>query len=1053
MQPRALVTGANGFLGRALSARLHAEGWRVVRAVRRAPNEDSGDTLVLGMDAWTGGTIVAALAEAAPDVVFHLAGSPWAQPVAAMYETNVMLAARLLDAAAAMARRPGVVLVGSAAEYGFVSEDRQPVTEDSRCAPYTHHGIAKHAQTQLGLACARAGMPVLIARLFNLVGSGMPSRLALASFAAQIRAGTTQLRVGDLDVARDFIDVTEAARLIAALAAQRDQFGQVINICSGTATALRPLVEELVRLAERPIEIVVDPARLRPGEMPTLCGDTSKLRALGYRCPGARFRAAAAGIVARRANGRAGMNRSRQSPNLLQRLQVLRDTITRDRLILAREMMQNHGLRVLLTQFMLHTSYRWRMRQGLGSEIIPDVTDAAADPHQEDVWPAGQPLVSVIIPCFNYGSFVADAVDSVLAQTLRDVEIIVVEGGSTDGITPAVVRALDRPRTTVLFRDQPHRVGDNRNYGIRHARGRYICCLDADDMIRPTYLEKAVFLLEYAGYDVVSTSVRRFGAVDEVYGVMPAPALNDLLQGNQVTTCAVFRRALWEQVGGYEDSAPSEVFLHEDWRFWIRLACEGARFRNITGEQLFCYRAHENGSLSTGKQVLPDAVQAPLLRQAESEWITEEALTRSHEQAERRLRAPDGPCNLLARGMAEHHGRTILVAMPFLVLGGAERLMSEILRHLRSVGYRIIVISTLQSLPDHGDTTAWFEPATDEIYHLWRFLAPAEFTDFIDYVLSAKHVDALWIVGSTLFYEALPRLRERLPQLRVVDLLFNTLGHVASNRRHAALIDLILVENDEVRRWLLLNGESEERIRLIPSGIDLNRYNPVLRSRRMAETLGIAPGRFIAGFSGRLSEEKAPLAFVGAARRLADADDIVFVMTGAGPMEGAVRKAVAALHPAGRLHYLGIVPEVRDWLACYDVLVVPSEIDGRPTVVLEALAMGVPVIASAVGGLPELVHDGETGFLCPPGDDAAFADAIRRLHADPELHGRMRAAARNFAERELRFERTADAYAAAFDALLARRQDLPQPAGACGGSRGPACAQSVPATVVTRASR
>src|SRR5665647_2450934 len=104
------------------------------------------------------------------------------------------------------------------------------------------------------------------------------------------------------------------------------------------------------------------------------------------------------------------------------------------------------------------------------------------------------------------------AVDSVLHQTLMDLEVIIVDGGSSDQSTVVVLRSLERPRTRVLFRGSRHLVGDNRNFGIAEARGRYICCLDADDTLEPTYLEKAVFLLEMYGYDVVSTAIRFAGA-------------------------------------------------------------------------------------------------------------------------------------------------------------------------------------------------------------------------------------------------------------------------------------------------------------------------------------------------------------------------------------------------------------------------------------------------------------------------------------------------------------------------------------------------------------
>ena len=82
-------------------------------------------------------------------------------------------------------------------------------------------------------------------------------------------------------------------------------------------------------------------------------------------------------------------------------------------------------------------------------------------------------------------------------------------------------------------------------------------------------------------------------------------------------------------------------------------------------------------------------------------------------------------------------------------------------------------------------------------------------------------------------------------------------------------------------------------------------------------------------------------------------------------------------------HFLGVVDDIRAHLASLDVLILPSVMDGRPVVVLEALALGVPVIATRVGGLPALVRDGETGFLVEPGDTEAMARHLRRLVDDP----------------------------------------------------------------------
>ena len=273
---RALVTGANGFVGRAVTARLQADGWEVVGA-GRAPAGDHD--LVLGVAPWHRDTFAGAIERARPNVVFHLAGITRAANAQDMFDTNAGLSAALLDAVATARLRPAVVLLGSAAEYGNLPLDRLPAREDGPCQPVTDYGISKFAQTLMGIARARSGVAVVIARLFNPVGAGMPRHLAVASFAEQLRNGATELFVGDLDVTRDFIDVAEAARLIVLLAGDAANHGRVFNICSGVDTNLRMLVEQMIRLSGRDVRLVIDQDRLRPVDVRRFIGDTTRLSA------------------------------------------------------------------------------------------------------------------------------------------------------------------------------------------------------------------------------------------------------------------------------------------------------------------------------------------------------------------------------------------------------------------------------------------------------------------------------------------------------------------------------------------------------------------------------------------------------------------------------------------------------------------------------------------------------------------------------------------------------------------------------------------------------
>jgi O-antigen biosynthesis protein len=624
-------------------------------------------------------------------------------------------------------------------------------------------------------------------------------------------------------------------------------------------------------------------------------------------------------------------------------------------------------------------------------------------------WPPDLPLASIVVVCFNYGAYVEAAIASVLAQTVIDrCEVILVDGGSDDPDTVATMRRLaaDPPaQMTVLLRtDRPHLVGDNRNYGIQQARGRYIACLDADDLLDARYVEVALYLLERRGYDVVSTTTRCFGMVEDFIDLRQSPDLTDMVYDNFVTTVAVFRREYWEQADGFHDAGTGGAHVHEDWKLWVRMAALGARITNIRAP-LFRYRVHSAQSLSRQGGAVQDlAAQRAEVALFNQDVLTPEAFAESARRRDLDIVVDESFDNLTA--VEQTHRPTVLFALPFMLIGGGERLLSGVAKHLVDAGYRIVIVTTLNADPEFGDSSSWFEEATSEIYHLPQFLRREYWPDFLEYLVAVKSVDVFWIAGSEFAYGQLPDLRRRHPHLRVADLLFNTEAHVANNRLYAGQIDLHLCENDEVREWLVAHGEREDSLLVVESGIDTSEYTPVARERQLPLRVG---------YSGRLAEEKNPIAFVDLARVLPDSR-FQFLMTGAGPLEAAVRRRAAKL--SSSFEFLGVVDDIREHLASLDVLVLPSTMDGRPVVVLEALALGVPVIASRIGGLPALVRDGETGFLVEPGDVRGIARHLERLADDPAERERLKHSARAFAERTLDASAMNRAYEQALERLL-----------------------------------
>jgi glycosyltransferase involved in cell wall biosynthesis len=181
------------------------------------------------------------------------------------------------------------------------------------------------------------------------------------------------------------------------------------------------------------------------------------------------------------------------------------------------------------------------------------------------------PTVSVVVTCFDLGQYLDEAVSSVLAQTRRDFEIVVVDDGSTDTGTVALLQEYVRPKTTVI-RTKNRGLPAARNLGVARTTGRYLCMLDADDRLEPDYLEASVRALDQDPDVAFATHwLRTFGTAVEEWRPTSCD-LDALLEHNTVNGAALFRRSAWEAVGGFDETLRGGL---EDWDFWLRLVHGG----------------------------------------------------------------------------------------------------------------------------------------------------------------------------------------------------------------------------------------------------------------------------------------------------------------------------------------------------------------------------------------------------------------------------------------------------------------------------------------------
>ena len=503
--------------------------------------------------------------------------------------------------------------------------------------------------------------------------------------------------------------------------------------------------------------------------------------------------------------------------------------------------------------------------------------------------------------------------------------------------------------------------------GLARCSGDFVCCLLAGDRLAPTYLEKCLFRMTIDG------SSAGF-AVEE-----PAESLPQILVARRGVLAAEMHHV-------HGPAAKQRA------QFVSRLA--NSRRRMSVVPELLAFPA---GTAITGVS----AMAFPTLGGASGRLFTF---------------AP------LIRGWPEPRP-TLLLTAPFLTVSGADTVLSQSCRQLKALGFRVLVCTTVPAREDQGDATGWYEDCTLGIYHLPCFLDIEHWPAFIAYLVQQHDINVLWQVGSTYTYDLLPTLRELFPHLAIVDLLFNSEGHAANHLRYNYLIDRVITEHNGVRDWLVERGESEDRVSVIPNGVDLELFSPQpKRDWRTGQPRSRNDGRFVVAFIGRLSEEKGPDVFLKIAAALANERSLEFIICGSGPLEPTLRSQAVASGLTGCVSFLGVVP-ARECLPYCDVVVVCSRLDGRPNIILESLATGTPVIASRVGGIPEMLPPGDEDLLCEPHPEA-FAAAILKLARDPDRHRRSSETARQHAEKSPSYAYNARAYARIFEDLRRKRQML-----------------------------
>jgi glycosyltransferase involved in cell wall biosynthesis len=203
-------------------------------------------------------------------------------------------------------------------------------------------------------------------------------------------------------------------------------------------------------------------------------------------------------------------------------------------------------------------------------------------------------MVSIIIPCYNQGSFLPDAIDSLSECRKELFEVIIVNDGSTDRTTLEILAKYESEGYHVVHQDNMG-LAHARNSGIEIAKGEYILPLDCDNKVHPEYIYRSSEILDHNENVGVVYSDRDLFGTKSGYDVVGPFNLQRMMLNNYIDACAVFRKSIWKSVGGYDASIKLGV---EDWELWLKMAFSGVEFFYIP-KALYQYRIREDSLIRT----------------------------------------------------------------------------------------------------------------------------------------------------------------------------------------------------------------------------------------------------------------------------------------------------------------------------------------------------------------------------------------------------------------------------------------------------------------------
>lgn len=588
-----------------------------------------------------------------------------------------------------------------------------------------------------------------------------------------------------------------------------------------------------------------------------------------------------------------------------------------------------------------------------------------------------RPVVTIIA---YYEYLPATVLSSLREQTIPDKQIIIISS-DPDQLPDAV--ALTRDEITII-NSCKQSIAESFNQAFRYAKGEFVLLLQNAVFAQSTSLEEAIWQKIFD-----KNAAWHYYTTHEKKAQSPIAGLTE--QIHEVSGI-LLESSLLRFTGGF-DEGPSFHYSFQD----LLLRLEAA---NLTGvsinkkilipiatQSMAAIPVFEKYPQLFGHSPRLDVLQLEPLGTDQNDKLLEQPAFHSFKQlidaelggpwyntaANQRMNTP----SLINPASGT---KNVLYCIPYMEQGGAEKVDIDILAALKRDGYRIIIVT--DTVLDHP----WkpkFAPHVDEIYHVETITNNKDQrVKFLEYLLISRNISLLFIRSSHTGYQLAASLPKEIKStIATVDLLHvydpNLEDWIDISTPYDPYIDERIVITKDLQEYLINNyGINKNKIRVILNGLDTNSYSVNAYRGKLREKLGLKTGIKIIVYLGRLAYGKGLFKWLEAAAILNKSmPSLHFVLAGDGPLKAQIQEKASALK-ISNISFIGWQEKVQEVLDDFDVMLMTSEFEGLPVVIMEALCLGIPVVAPDIGGIREILTNRFSALVAEDAQPEVYAGKI-----------------------------------------------------------------------------